>query len=309
MSITRRVALLSVAASIATLLLKFTAFYLTDSVGLLSDAVESLVNLTASLIAFAAVSYADRPPDSNHAYGHDKAEYFSSGAEGTLILFAAGSIIISAAQRLLHPAPVDNVGLGGAIALVASVINFGVSRVLLRVAREQDSIALEADAHHLMTDVWTSIVVVAGVALVALTGWQTLDPLLAMGVALNIVWTGVQLLRRSTAGLMDMALPAREVMIVQEAIDAVVGPDTPYHALRTRKSGARRFIDFHLLVPGSDTVQKAHDVATEIETRIENALPNTFVTIHIEPREDAASWDGHLVGGMSNMEPTTDLQT
>lgn len=309
MSITRRVALLSVAASIATLLLKFTAFYLTDSVGLLSDAVESLVNLTASLIAFAAVSYADRPPDSNHAYGHDKAEYFSSGAEGTLILFAAGSIIISAAQRLLHPAPVANAGLGGGIALIASVINFAVSRVLLRVAREQDSIALEADAHHLMTDVWTSIVVVVGVALVALTGWQTLDPLLAIGVALNIIWTGVQLLRRSTAGLMDMALPPREVAIVQEAIDAVVGPDTPYHALRTRKSGARRFIDFHLLVPGSDTVQKAHEVATEIEARIENTLPNTFVTIHIEPREDAASWDGHRVGGMSNMEPIEGLQT
>lgn len=303
MSITRRTALLSVAAAIVTLLLKFGAYFLTGSVGLLSDAIESFVNLAAALIAFTAITVAGRPPDNNHTYGHDKAEYFSSGAEGTLILVAAGVIIYSAVQRLLNPAPLENLGIGVAVALVASAINFGVSRIMLRVARQEDSIALEADAKHLMTDVWTSVGVVAGIIVVGVTGWQMLDPLIAIAVGINIIWMGVQLLRRSTAGLMDATLPAAEVEVIQEAIDRVAGSDTPYHALRTRKSGSRRFIDFHLLLPGRTTVQTSHDLVSRIETVIEQDLPNTFVTIHVEPREDATSWDGHIVGGIASAEP------
>ena len=304
MSLTRRTALLPIAAAIVTLLLKFGAYFLTGSVGLLSDAIESLVNLGAALIAFTAITIAHRPPDDNHAYGHDKAEYFSSGAEGALILIAAGAIIFSAVSRLLHPAPLDNLGIGAAIALVASAINFGVSRIMLRVAHREDSIALEADAHHLMTDVWTSIGVVAAILVVGVTGWQVLDPLIAIAVGLNIVWMGVQLLRRSTAGLMDAALPAEEVAVIQEAISDVAGPDVPYHALRTRKSGSRRFIDFHLLLPGKTTVQASHDLISQVEAAIEQKLPKTYVTIHVEPREDAASWDGDVVGGISSRDVT-----
>jgi len=304
MSITRRTALLSIAAAIVTLLLKFGAYFLTGSVGLLSDAIESFVNLAAALIAFTAITIAHRPPDDNHAYGHDKAEYFSSGAEGALILIAAGAIIFSAVSRLLHPAPLDNLGIGAAIALAASAINFGVSRIMLRVAHQEDSIALEADAKHLMTDVWTSIGVVAGILVAGFTGWQVLDPLIAIGVGLNIVWMGVELLRRSTSGLMDAALPSDEVTVIQAAIGGVAGPDVPYHALRTRKSGSRRFIDFHLLLPGKTTVQTSHDLVSQIETAIEQKLPNTYVTIHVEPREDAASWDGDVVGGISSRDVT-----
>lgn len=303
MSITRRTALLSVGAAIVTLLLKFGAYFLTGSVGLLSDAIESFVNLAAALIAFTAITVAGRPPDNNHTYGHDKAEYFSSGAEGTLILVAAGVIIYSAVQRLLNPAPLENLGIGVAVALVASAINFGVSRIMLRVARQEDSIALEADAKHLMTDVWTSVGVVAGIIVVGVTGWQMLDPLIAIAVGINIIWMGVQLIRRSTAGLMDATLPTAEVGVIQSAINQVAGPDTPYHALRTRKSGSRRFIDFHLLLPGQTTVQTSHDLVSRIEAAIEQELPNTFVTIHVEPREDASSWDGHIVGGIASAEP------
>lgn len=300
MSLTRRVALLSVAAAIVTLVLKFGAYFLTGSVGLLSDAIESFVNLAAALIAFTAITIASRPADSNHTYGHDKAEYFSSGAEGTLILLAAGTIIYSAVHRLLNPAPLENLGVGVAVALVASAINFGVSRIMLRVAHQEDSIALEADAHHLMTDVWTSVGVVGGIILVGITGWQVLDPLLAIAVGINIIWMGVQLLRRSTAGLMDVTLPGEEVAVIQTAINHVAGADTPYHALRTRKSGSRRFIDFHLLLPGQTTVQESHDLVTKIESAIELDLPKTYVTIHVEPREDAASWDGDIVGGIAS---------
>lgn len=300
MSITRRVALLSVGASIVTLLLKFSAYFLTNSVGLLSDAAESAVNLTAALIAFAAITIADRPPDDDHSYGHDKAEYFSSGAEGALILVAAVTILVAAATRLLNPVPVENIGIGAIVAGIASVINFSVSRIMLRVARQHDSIALEADAHHLMTDVWTSAGVIAGVILVGITGWQMLDPLLAIAVGLNIIWMGVRLIRRSSQGLMDQALPASEVEVVRQAVEATAGPDTPYHALRTRKSGSRRFVDMHLLLPGRTTVQESHDLVTEIEASIQGQLANTFITVHVEPLEDRVSWDGHVIGGLTS---------
>lgn len=300
MSITRRVALLSVGAALATMALKFGAYLLTGSVGLLSDAAESSVNLVAALIAFAALTIADRPPDADHTYGHDKAEYFSSGAEGTLILIAAITIIYTAVKRILNPVPLENLGIGLVIALVASAINFGVSRIMLRVAHQEDSIALEADANHLMTDVYTSIGVVAGVGLVALTGWQLLDPIIAIAVAIQIIVMGIRLLRRSMQGLMDTTLPQGEVAVITEAIVRASGTETPYHALRTRKSGSRRFVDFHLLLPGRTSVQESHDLITKIENDIERQLPHTFVTIHVEPREDHASWDGHIVGGLSS---------
>ena len=300
MSITRRVALLSVGASIVTLLLKFGAYYLTNSVGLLSDAAESGVNLTAALIAFAAITIADRPADENHSYGHDKAEYFSSGAEGALILVAAVTILYAAGKRILNPAPVENVGIGVAVAAIASTINFAVSRIMLRVSKEHDSIALEADAHHLMTDVWTSVGVIGGVILVGLTGWELLDPLLGIAVGINIIWMGIKLIRRSSQGLMDQALPAAEIELVQRAVAATAGADTPYHALRTRKSGSRRFVEMHLLLPGGTTVRESHDTVLEIEASIQEQLANTSITIHVEPLEDEASWDGHLVGGLSS---------
>jgi cation diffusion facilitator family transporter len=300
MSITRRVALLSVGASIATLVLKFGAYFITGSVGLLSDAAESLVNLTAALMAFGALTVAARPADDTHAYGHDKIEYFSSGAEGMLILIAAGTIIFAAVQRLLNPEELTNLGLGGMIALVASGINFVVSRIMLRVARQYDSIALEADAHHLMTDVWTSVGVVAGVGIVWLTGWTWLDPVIAILVAINIVVVGISLLRRSTAGLMDAALPADEVATIQEAITAVAGAGITYHGLRTRKSGPRRFVDFHLLLPGGTTVQEAHDLVQRIDDEIAHRLANVYITTHVEPREDSVSWDQERVGGLAS---------
>lgn len=300
MSIIRRVALLSVGAAVATLVLKFGAYFITGSVGLLSDAAESLVNLTAALIAFAALTVAGRPPDDTHAYGHDKVEYFSSGAEGTLIIIAAGTIIFAAVQRLLNPQELTNLGLGSAIALLASGINFVVSRIMLRVARQHDSIALEADAHHLMTDVWTSVGVVAGVGIVWLTGWAWLDPVIAILVAINIVVVGISLLRRSTAGLMDATLPPEEVATIQEAITAVAGDELPYHGLRTRKSGPRRFVDFHLLLPGDTSVQEAHDLVQRIDDEIQGRLPSVFVTTHVEPQEDSVSWDQERVGGLTS---------
>lgn len=300
MSATQRVALLSIGASIVTLLLKFGAYFLTNSVGLLSDAAESAVNLTAALIAFAAITIADRPADVNHSYGHDKAEYFSSGAEGALILVAAFTILYAAVTRILNPVPVENIGVGAIVAGIASAINFSVSRIMLRVSKQHDSIALEADAHHLMTDVWTSVGVIGGVILVGITGWALLDPLLAIAVGLNIIWMGVKLIRRSSQGLMDQALPAQEVAVVQNAVERTAGADTPYHALRTRKSGSRRFVDMHLLMPGRTTVQESHDVVRKIESAIQEQLANTSITIHIEPLEDASSWDGHLIGGLTS---------
>lgn len=300
MSITRRTALLSVAAALVTMALKFGAYLLTGSVGLLSDAAESSVNLVAALIAFTALTIADRPPDDDHTYGHDKAEYFSSGAEGTLILIAAATIIYAAVKRILHPVPLENLGIGIVIALVASGINFGVSRFMLRVAHREDSIALEADANHLMTDVWTSVGVVAAVGLVALTGWQILDPLIGIAVAIQIIIMGVRLIKRSMLGLMDTTLPQDEVVVITQAIAHSCGEETPYHALRTRKSGSRRFVDFHLLLPGKTSVQESHDLVMKIETEIEGQLAHTYVTIHVEPKEDHASWDGQAVGGLSS---------
>jgi cation diffusion facilitator family transporter len=282
---TRRVILLSIITSIVTMVLKAGAYAFTGSVSLLSDAMESSVNLAAALVAFIALTIADRPADQSHAYGHDKAEYFSSGVEGTLILVAAMLIIYTAVQRFLHPAPLTDLGLGLAIALIASGINFWVSRFMLRMAKRYDSISLEADAQHLMTDVWTSVGVVSalGVVAVAPPGWTILDPIIAVLVGLNIIYTGANLIRRSMAGLMDSSLSEQEIQQIEEAIRASLDPGSAFHSLRTRKSGSRRFVDLHVTVPGDLHVTEGHDCCERIEAAIEKRLPKISVSTHLEP--------------------------
>lgn len=286
----RRFAWLSIAAALVTLGLKTGAYLLTGSVGLLSDALESLVNLAGALMALAMLTIAARPADDDHAFGHDKAEYFSSGVEGALILAAAVSIAVTAVGRLQHPRPLEQVGLGLLVSLAASLVNLGVAVVLRRAARRHGSITLEASSHHLLTDVWTSAGVLAGVGAVALTGWQRLDPLIALGVAVNIVWTGARIVRESVDGLMDRALPADELEKVRQALEALPHEGATYHALRTRRSGVRRFISLHVLVPGSWTVQRGHDLLDRIEAEVRAVLPNTHVFTHLEPLDDPASF-------------------
>ena len=290
-----RFAWLSIAASSVIICLKTAAYWITDSVVLLSDALESVVNLVAACVALIVLTIAARPPDDDHPYGHDKAEYFSSGVEGGMIFIAALGILVAAVDRLLHPRALEQVGIGLAISFVASVINFAVARVLLTAGREHDSITLEADAHHLMTDVWTSIGVLIGVGAVVVTGWLWLDPVIAILVALNITWTGAGLVRRSVLGLMDTALPEAELAAIRESLETHRAQGIHYHALRTRRSGPRRFVSMHLLVPGAWSVQRGHDVAEDLEAQIRAKLPNTTLTVHLEPLEDPRSWaDAHL---------------
>lgn len=286
-----RVIYLSVAAALLTLAMKFTAYYLTGSVGLLGDAAESLVNLAAAVMAAALLAYAARPADVTHTYGHDKAEYFSSGVEGTLIILAAAGIFYSATRRLLDPVPLKNLDVGLLVSLIAGGVNFLVAKLMLTAARQHDSITLEADAKHLFTDVWTTAGVVAGLGIVALTGITLLDPLIAYALAGNIVISGIGLLRRSFRGLMDYALPQEEVAVIESILKKHSTEVFDYHNLRTRKAGAQRFIELHILVPGQSTVQAAHELCERIEQEIEEALSNTQVTIHVEPIEDRASWD------------------
>lgn len=280
---------LSVAAAIATILLKGTAWWLTGSVGLLSDAIESFVNLAGAMMALWMLTLAALPADDDHAYGHSKAEYFSSAFEGFLILLAALSIGYAALSRLMDPQPLEAVGVGLLVSAVASVINLATARALMRVGREHNSITLEADAHHLMTDVWTSAGVIVGVGLVWLSGWLWLDPLLALLVAANIVWTGWQLMRRSAAGLMDTSLPAAEVTQIEAQLAAYRRRGLDFHALRTRQSGSRAFVTLHVLVPGHWTVQQGHDWAERIEADVRTVIPRAHVTTHLEPLEDPLS--------------------
>jgi cation diffusion facilitator family transporter len=286
-----RFAWLSIATALVTMGLKATAYLLTGSVGLLSDALESGVNLVAAIIALISLIVAAQPPDAEHAYGHSKAEYFSSGVEGGLILLAAATIIISAGERLLHPKPLQQLDIGIAMAVLASGLNFAVARVLLRAGREHESATLEADAQHLLSDVWTSVGVVLGIGAVAVTGWHVLDPIVAIVVALQIARTGIRLTRSSLSGLMDTALPASE----EDAITAILGryetDGVHYHALRTRRAGARRFVSVHIQVPGVWSVQQGHTLLEEIEREIRSALPRVAVFTHLEPVEDPASWD------------------
>ena len=286
-----RFAWLSIAAAAATIVLKAAAYLLTGSVGLLSDALESLVNLVGALMALAMLTIAVRPADDEHAYGHSKAEYFSSGVEGTLILIAAVSIGITAFQRLLAPKPLEQIGLGLVVSVVASLINLGVALVLLRAAKRHQSITLEANAQHLMTDVWTSAGVLVGVSAVTLTGWERLDPIVAFVVAGNIIWSGVRIVRKSVLGLMDTALPVEEQNAIRGVLQQHQQTNIEFHALRTRQAGARRFVSFHVLVPGAWTVQRGHDFLERIESDIRLALPNITVFTHLESLNDPASWN------------------
>lgn len=285
----KRYAWLSIAAALSTILLKGWAWWITDSVGLLSDALESFVNLAGAMMALAMLTVATMPADDNHAHGHGKAEYFSSAFEGLLIFIAAISIGYAAIDRLINPRPLEAVGIGLAVSVVASIINLATSRILMKVGKQHKSFTLEADAHHLLTDVWTSAGVILGVGLVWLTGWLWFDPVIALLVALNIMWTGWQLLQRSAAGLMDVSIPEEELKAIEDVLERYRRQGFDFHALRTRQAGARAFITLHVMVPGAWTVQRGHDCLEDIEADIRKALPHAHVTTHLEPIEDPVS--------------------
>lgn len=281
-----RYAWLSIAAAIATILLKGIAWKMTGSVGLLSDAIESFVNLAGAVMALWMLTLAALPADDDHAHGHDKAEYFSSAFEGFLILLAALSIAYTAINRLMNPLPLDAVGVGLLVSVVASIINFAVAKTLMSAGKKHNSITLEADAHHLMTDVWTSAGVIAGVGLVAMTGWLWLDALVALLVAANIVWTGYQLMRRSADGLMDISLPTDQLEQIEVLLAGYREKGLEFQALRTRQSGSRAFVTLHVLVPGHWSVSEGHDWAERIEVAIRDTLSHADVTTHVEPLEE-----------------------
>jgi len=285
-----RFAWLSIAAAVTTICLKAAAYWMTGSVGLLSDAIESVVNLVAAVVTLTMLAVAARPPDDEHAYGHGKAEYFASGMEGALILLAAAAIGWAAIERLGTPRPIERAGVGLAISTLASLVNLGVARVLLQAGRRYQSIALEADAHHLMTDVWTSAGVLVGIGAVALTGWQRLDPIVALIVATNIIWCGAKLVRRSALGLLDTALAQTERDALRDVLERHARGPVQFHAVRTRQAGARRFVSMHVLVPGEWTVRQGHDLLEQIEQDIRAAIPNATVLTHLEALEDPAAW-------------------
>ena len=286
-----RYALLSVAASLLTLLLKLGAWWLSGSVGLLSDALESFVNVGASVAAFVTLRWAAQPPDEEHAFGHGKAEYFSSGFEGALIFAAALGIIYAAWPRLLHPQPLDQTALGLGVAAFAALINLLVARLLLRVGQLRRSPALQSDGRHLMSDVWTTAGIVLAVGLVALTGWLVLDALIAIVVALYLLYTGTHLLRVAGRGLMDHAWPAGERAELDAVLDTYRARGIDFHAIRTRTAGSRRFVTLHVLVPGAWTVQQGHDLVETIELDLAGRLGPLAVFTHLEPIEDPAAQD------------------
>lgn len=296
-----RFAWLSIAAAILTIVLKTTAYWLTDSVGLLSDALESLVNLVAAIMALAMLTVAARPADEMHAFGYGKAEYFSSGLEGALILLAAASIAWTAVPRLFTPQSLERVGIGLAISVVASAVNLGVARVLMNAGKEYRSITLEADAHHLMTDVWTSAGVMLGVGAVALTGWVRLDPIIALIVAANILRTGWQLLSRSARGLLDAALPVAERDEINQILKQYESKGIQFHALRTRQAGTRAFISLHVLVPRDWTVQRGHDLLEQLERDVRASVPGAQIFTHLEPQGDPAAWEDEALDRQDNV--------
>ncbi|MGO4957445.1 cation diffusion facilitator family transporter [Luteococcus sp. Sow4_B9] len=287
---------LSIAAAVATIALKTTAWRLTGSVGLLSDAAESLVNLAAAVVALIALKVSIKPPDKDHNFGHSKAEYFSAAVEGALIFIAAGVIMLTAVQRFLNPQPLENVGVGLLVSVLASVLNGSVAWVLLRAGRKHRSLTLVADGKHLLTDVWTSVGVVVGVALVALTHWPRLDSLVAFGVGVNILFTGWKLMHESGMGLMDVSLPKEDNQRIREILEGFTGEQVMFHGVRTRESGHRRFMDMHLLVPGAWTVQQSHDLVEDITDALVEAFPDMHVMIHAEPIEDPRSYDDYDFG-------------
>jgi cation diffusion facilitator family transporter len=286
-----RFAWLSIGVAVFTIALKSIAYLLTGSVGLLSDALESLVNLAGGLMALGMLTIAARPADENHTFGHSKAEYFSSGVEGTLILIAAILIIYTAVERLITPKQLEQVGIGLLVSVGASLANLGVALILKRAGKQYNSISLTSNSHHLMTDVWTSGGVLLGVGAVAITGWQTLDPIIAILVAVNIIWTGIGIIRNSVAGLMDSTLSKNDLDIIQNILDNQKEPEVKFHALQTRQSGSVKIISMHVLVPGNWSVTRGHKLVTRIEKEICDALADSTVFTHLESLSDPASLD------------------
>jgi cation diffusion facilitator family transporter len=282
---------ISIAAAVATIGLKVYAWQITGSVGLLSDAAESGVNLLAALVALWALWRASKPADSTYSFGQTKAEYLSSGFEGMMILAAAAAIAVAGVERLRNVQPIENVGLGLGISVVASAINGGVAVVLLRAGKRLRSITLRADAQHLLTDVWTSAGVLVGVLLVKATGWLVLDPVVALLVAANIVWVGVRLLQQTSHGLLDRAIADDDQAALASLLERFHARGVVIHGIRTRAAGPRRFIQMHVLVPGAWPVKRGHDVCEEIERGVAEALPGSSVLTHLEPLEDPTSWD------------------
>jgi cation diffusion facilitator family transporter len=284
----------SIVASILTIIIKWAAFRMTGSVGFLSDAMESFINLAAGIVAFVMLTIAAHPPDKEHPFGHDKAEYFSSLIEGVLIVLAAFGIIYAAINRIYHPRKLEDLNIGMALSLSATLINYITSRVLMYYGKKHNSITLEADAHHLMTDVWTTLGIVAGIILVKFTDWQLLDPVIAIAVALSIVYTGAKLIIRSTDGLMDSKLSEKEMILIRKILDGYKKQGIQYHALYTRQSSSKSFITFHLLIPGDLTIYKAHEYSKSIEKEIMAELPYSNIFIHLEPLNDPDAFDDHL---------------
>jgi cation diffusion facilitator family transporter len=286
-----RFAWLSIAAALLTIVLKTVAWRITGSVGLLSDAAESLVNLVAAIVALVALTVAIKPADKNHHFGHSKAEYFSAAAEGMMIFVAAAVILFSSIQRFLNPQALENVGIGLGVSVVASVVNGLVAVVLLRAGARYRSITLTADGKHLMTDVWTSVGVVVGVLLVWVTGWERLDPVVAFAVGLNILVTGWRLIRSASAGLMDVSLPKEDDEVIRDVLGRFTSAEVTWHRLLTREAGNRRFMQFDLLVPGGWTVQRGHDLVEDITDALVAEFPDIDVLCHIEPVEDPRSYE------------------
>lgn len=298
---------LSIGAALLALALKFGAYFLTGSVGLLSDAVESLVNLVAAFTALFALWYSTRPVDRSHNYGHQKIEFFSAAVEGALIVGAAVVIIWYSIQRLLEPRPIESVGIGLVVALVATTVNFVLAQAMLRVARTHGSVVLEADGQHLMTDVWTTVGVIAALIVATVTHWDWVDPVVGLLVAANIVRIGVRLLRGSFDGLMDRAVPHDEEHRIRQSIQTLLPTDVTYHALRTRRAGSNRVVDLHLLVPGSESVRDAHLLAKQIEDAIAEVFPGTETVVHIEPVEDPDAWSDSDLIDLEAEHPAFDL--
>lgn len=299
----RSFAILSIGAAVLTIALKFGAYLLTGSVGLFSDVAESVVNLFGAAAAFWALSVAARPADEEHAYGHGKVEYFAGGLESALIIVAAGYILFTATGRLLDPEPLQQISLGLGLTVFASAINGGVALILMRAGRRLRSVTLDADGKHLMTDVWTSGGVIVGVAATGLTGWYILDPLIAIVVALNIVWTGLKLLKTTANGLLDQSIPNENQGILQSILDRYREDGIRFHALRTRQAGQRSFLSMHVLVPGDWSVQRGHDLSEKIDEELREKLPGSAVFIHIEPEEDPASFEDVDLDRDQNSKP------
>ncbi len=282
---------LSIAAALVTMGVKFLGYALTGSVGLFSDAAESVVNLAAALVGLWAVTLAAQPADEEHTYGHTKSEYFSSGVEGALILVAALIIVVEAIPRLLHPEPIEQAFVGLTFSIFGAIINGVLATFMLRAGKQERSITLEADAHHLFADVITTVGVVIGVLLVALTHWYILDPIVALLVAINIIWTGMKLLRQTGLGLLDTTLPKEDLKVIHQVLDPYQQRGIAFHALRTRMAGRRRFVSFHVIVPGAWTVLKGHALCEEIELALHEALPESTVFTHLEPKEDPVTFE------------------